>query len=99
MSNVSQWKKRLRSLGRSLRPLEQEAESLSQELEDELVRLDDKMLDTSEDPLSGAENARLNAVDDLQGIAESASSDLNRTREDIARFLRPRPRMRPKKTT
>ncbi len=94
MSNVSQWKKRLRSLGRSLRPLEQEAESLAQELEEELIHSDE-----SDHAITPAQVERYCDLDDLQGIAESASSDLNRTREDIARFLRPRPRVRPKKTT
>lgn len=98
MSNVSQWKKKLRSLGRSLRPLEQEAENLTQELEDELSRLDNEILDTpGGGPLTPTQNRHLNDVDDLQGIAESAFSDIQRAREDIARFFRPAPRVRLKK--
>ena len=98
--NMRETRRRLRSLGRSLRPLEQEAEKLSKELEAELVREDDRTLEISlsPDPIEnkqwyGPKEAKhYHEMDELQGIAVVAYEDIKNIREDIARLLRPAPK-------
>ena len=100
MSSMRQVRRRLRALGRSLRPFEQEAESLAQELEDEMNRIEDNAADRdpATDPrcvghhqMSPKEIQRSNELDELQGIADMAYDDIKNVREAITLLLRPKP--------
>ncbi len=95
MSNLRQVRKRLRAIGRSLRPFEQEAEALAQELEDELNPMDDQLYaipGQRKPEVSKREVKRYNDLDELQGTADMAFSDIQSIRQDIDRALRPRKR-------
>ncbi len=98
--NMRETRKRLRSLGRSLRPLEQEAERLRKELETELDEMDERLDATAvrlaKNALPGAVRQKVKwyrEMEELQGIADIAYEDIKHIREDIARLLRPAPKI------
>ena len=89
MLSTREIQKRLRAIGRSLRPFQREAEELSQLLDAELLHLEDLS-----DEIPAHLAARYAELTALREVADITDSELQVLREDIARVLRPPPQVK-----